>query len=422
MLEGSPPWTKPGLKGLLGDMGLAMTLADLQHTQAHFRDEERRDPTETELRLLDTYWSDHCRHTTFLTRLEAVTIEDGPYSAPIAKAFLQYRSLRPQVFGPRTAEKPECLMDIALMPMRALRQAGKLEDQEVSSEINACSIVGRRSIRPPRPRGQEEWLLMFKNETHNHPTEIEPYGGAATCLGGAIRDPLSGRAYVYQSMRVTGSGDPRVPVAETIPGKLPQRKITQEAAHGFAGYGNQIGLTTGQVQEYYDPGYVAKRMEIGAVVGAAPRAQVRREEPVPGDVIILVGGRTGRDGIGGATGSSKAHTEQSIEKCGAEVQKGDPPMERKLQRLFRRPEFCRPGEEVQRLRRRRRQRRHRRAGGRPRHRPRRGAQEVRGPERHRAGHRREPGAHGRGGRAGRRAGRAGSSPTRRTWRRRWWPR
>jgi len=339
VLAGFTAADEAGLKGLLGSMGLAMTLADLQHTQAHYREEERRDPTETELRLLDTYWSDHCRHTTFLTRLEAVTIEDGPYSAPIAKAFLQYRSLRPQVFGPRTAEKPECLMDIALMPMRALRLAGKLDDQEVSSEINACSIQVTIDTTAT-PSGQEKWLLMFKNETHNHPTEIEPYGGAATCLGGAIRDPLSGRAYVYQSMRVTGSGDPRVPVSETIPGKLPQRKITQEAANGFAGYGNQIGLTTGQVQEYYDPGYVAKRMEIGAVVGAAPQAQVRREEPVPGDVIILVGGRTGRDGIGGATGSSKAHTEQSIEKCGAEVQKGDPPMERKLQRLFRRPEFC----------------------------------------------------------------------------------
>jgi phosphoribosylformylglycinamidine synthase len=343
ILTGFTAEDEAGLRRRLADMGLAMTLADLKHTQAHFRDEERRDPTETELRLLDTYWSDHCRHTTFLTRLEEVTLEDGPYAAPITKAFLQYRALRQQVFGPRTAEKPECLMDIALMPMRALRAAGKLDDQEISSEINACSVVVDIDVTKPGAAvpEQQPWLLMFKNETHNHPTEIEPYGGAATCLGGAIRDPLSGRSYVYQSMRVTGSGDPRVPVAETIPGKLPQRKITQEAANGFAGYGNQIGLTTGQVREYYDPGYVAKRMEIGAVVGAAPRAQVRREEPVPGDVVVLVGGRTGRDGIGGATGSSKAHTEQSIEKCGAEVQKGDPPMERKLQRLFRRPEFCR---------------------------------------------------------------------------------
>ncbi|HWQ10418.1 MAG TPA: phosphoribosylformylglycinamidine synthase, partial [Holophaga sp.] len=345
-LDGFRTLDEAGLKSLLAGMGLAMTLADLLHTQAHFRDEERRDPSETELRLLDTYWSDHCRHTTFLTKLEGVTVEDGPCSAAITQAFLQYRSLRARVHGARLEERPECLMDIALMPMRALRQAGKLDDQEVSSEINACSLVVDVDVSPlaggdGAGTRQEPWLLMFKNETHNHPTEIEPYGGAATCLGGAIRDPLSGRAYVYQSMRVTGSGDPRVPVAETIPGKLPQRKITREAANGFAGYGNQIGLTTGQVQEYYDAGYVAKRMEIGAVVGAAPRAQVRREEPVPGDVVLLVGGRTGRDGIGGATGSSKAHTEQSIEKCGAEVQKGDAPMERKLQRLFRRPEFCR---------------------------------------------------------------------------------
>ena len=387
VLKGFTAADETALKKLLGEMGLAMTVADLLHTQAHFQDEERRDPTESELRLLDTYWSDHCRHTTFLTKLEAVTIEDGPFSAPITKAFLHYRALRQQVFGSRVAEQPECLMDIALMPMRALRQMGKLEDQELSSEINACSIVVNIEVTQDHgatPTGQEveagakhhpegaaqevrreagagaeghgakhhpegaaqevrreEWLLMFKNETHNHPTEIEPYGGAATCLGGAIRDPLSGRAFVYQAMRVTGSGDPRVPVSETLPGKLPQRKITQEAAHGFAGYGNQIGLTTGQVQEYYDPGYVAKRLEIGAVVGAVPRAQVRREEPVPGDRIVLVGGRTGRDGIGGATGSSKAHTEHSLVKCGAEVQKGDPPMERKLQRLFRRPETCR---------------------------------------------------------------------------------
>ncbi|MBP1627521.1 MAG: phosphoribosylformylglycinamidine synthase, partial [Holophagaceae bacterium] len=325
---------------LQGQLGMAMTLADLKHTQAYFRDEERREPTETELRLLDTYWSDHCRHTTFLTELEKVTIEDGPFSGPIAKAFMDYRSLRRQVFGERISEKPECLMDIALLPMRVMRQAGKLDDQEQTSEINACSVVVDID-NTAAPEGHEEWLLMFKNETHNHPTEIEPFGGAATCLGGAIRDPLSGRAYVYHSMRVTGSGDPRVPVKDTLAGKLPQRKITTEAAAGFASYGNQIGLCTGQVQEYYDAGYVAKRMEIGAVVGAVPRAQVRREEPVTGDRIVLVGGRTGRDGIGGATGSSKTHTEESIESCGAEVQKGDAPMERKLQRLFRKPEFSR---------------------------------------------------------------------------------
>lgn len=328
-----------GLIAIQQRLGMAMTLADLQHTQKYFRDEERREPTETELRLLDTYWSDHCRHTTFLTQLEKVTIEDGPLSGAITSSYLAYRRLREQVFGQNLSRRPECLMDIALIPARAMKQAGKLDDQEVTSEINACSVVVDID-NTAAPGGKEEWLLMFKNETHNHPTEIEPFGGAATCLGGAIRDPLSGRAYVYQSMRVTGSGDPREAVKDTLPGKLPQRKITTEAANGFASYGNQIGLTTGQVVEIYDEGYKAKRMEIGAVVGAAPRAQVRREEPCVGDVIVLVGGRTGRDGIGGATGSSKAHTETSIEKCGAEVQKGDPPMERKLQRLFRRPETC----------------------------------------------------------------------------------
>jgi len=327
------------LRELHAGMGLAMTLADLEHTQAHFRASERRDPTETEIRLLDTYWSDHCRHTTFLTQVTDVAVEPGPLAQPILRAYQDYRALRGQVFGD-LAGRPECLMDIALLPARALRQAGRLEDQEVTSEINACSVIVEID-NSAAPGGREPWLLMFKNETHNHPTEIEPFGGAATCLGGAIRDPLSGRSYVYQSMRVTGSGDPRAALDQTLPGKLPQRKITREAAQGFASYGNQIGLCTGQVVEYYDPGYRAKRMEIGAVVGAVPRAQVRREEPVPGDVIILVGGRTGRDGIGGATGSSKAHTEESIETCGAEVQKGDPPMERKLQRLFRQPEFCR---------------------------------------------------------------------------------
>ncbi|BDU75548.1 phosphoribosylformylglycinamidine synthase [Mesoterricola sediminis] len=328
------------LLALHGSMGLAMTPADLAHTQAHFRDVEGREPTETELRILDTYWSDHCRHTTFLTRITEVAVEEGPLARPIARALGDYRALRARVFGEKAGDRPECLMDMALLPARALRQAGKLDDQEVSSEINACSLHVDIE-RPGAPGGTEPWLLMFKNETHNHPTEIEPFGGAATCLGGAIRDPLSGRSYVYQSMRVTGSGDPRTPLDQTLPGKLPQRRITQEAANGFASYGNQIGLCTGQVTEYYDPGYVAKRMEIGAVVAAAPRALVRREEPAPGDVIILVGGRTGRDGIGGATGSSKAHTEDSIETCGAEVQKGDPPMERKLQRLFRDPAFCR---------------------------------------------------------------------------------
>jgi len=339
LLEGFRQASDAELQELHQRMGLAMTLADLQHTRAHFRDAERRDPTGTELRLLDTYWSDHCRHTTFLTQVTGVEVDEGPMAEPIRRACEQYRELRRELFGD-ASDRPECLMDIALLPARAMQKAGRLEDQERTSEINACSVIVDID-NSAAPSGREEWLLMFKNETHNHPTEIEPFGGAATCLGGAIRDPLSGRAYVYQSMRVTGSGDPRVPVRETLPGKLPQRKITQEAAHGFASYGNQIGLCTGQVTEYYDPGYVAKRMEIGAVVGAVPRAQVRREEPGPGDAIILVGGRTGRDGIGGATGSSKAHTEQSIEKCGAEVQKGDAPMERKLQRLFRDPAFSR---------------------------------------------------------------------------------
>ena len=334
LLEGFRAADAAGLGALHGRMGLAMTLADLEHTQAYFRDQERRDPSETELRLLDTYWSDHCRHTTFLTHITGVQVADGPMAAPIRAACAQYRELRREL----GRQDPECLMDMALLPARAFGKSGRLEDQEQTSEINACSVIVDID-HTGVPGGREAWLLMFKNETHNHPTEIEPFGGAATCLGGAIRDPLSGRAYVYQSMRITGSGDPRVPVSATLPGKLPQRKISQEAANGFASYGNQIGLCTGQVVEYYDPGYVAKRMEIGAVVGAVPRAQVRREEPVPGDVIILVGGRTGRDGIGGATGSSKAHTEQSIEKCGAEVQKGDAPMERKLQRLFRNPAF-----------------------------------------------------------------------------------
>ncbi|MDR1841258.1 MAG: phosphoribosylformylglycinamidine synthase, partial [Holophagales bacterium] len=339
VLEGFTEADDAGLQEMLSDLGLAMTLADLRHTQAYFRDTEKRCPTETEIRLLDTYWSDHCRHTTFLTELTDISIDDGPLSAPIRQTLEQYRLIRGQVFGDLLSEKPECLMDMALLPARYFRRIGKLDDQEVSNEINACSLVVDVD-NTAAPGGAEPWLLMFKNETHNHPTEIEPFGGAATCLGGAIRDPLSGRAYVYQSMRVTGAGDPRTPVEKTLPGKLPQRKITQEAARGFSSYGNQIGLNTGQVTEIYDEGYVAKRMEIGAVIGAVPMAQVRREEPIPGDLVVLVGGSTGRDGIGGATGSSKSHTEASIEQCGAEVQKGDPPMERKLQRLFRSAEFA----------------------------------------------------------------------------------
>lgn len=339
VLEGFRVRDERALDQLRESMALAMTLADLKHTQAYFQ-REGRDPSETELRLLDTYWSDHCRHTTFLTELTDVAVDEGPLSGPIRETLDRYRALRRELFGASASGRPECLMDMALLPARCFRRAGRLQDQEVSSEINACSIEVSVE-RPDLPEGREPWLLMFKNETHNHPTEIEPYGGAATCLGGAIRDPLSGRAYVYQSLRVTGSGDPRTPLDQTLPGKLPQRKITQEAAHGFSAYGNQIGLTTGLVVEYYDEGYVAKRMEIGAVVGAVPKAWVRREEPLPGDLVVLVGGRTGRDGIGGATGSSKGHTEASLETCGAEVQKGDPPMERKLQRLFRNPEFTR---------------------------------------------------------------------------------
>ncbi len=314
------------------NLGLAMSQADLLFTQKHFAEEEKRDPTITEIRMLDTYWSDHCRHTTFMTRIEDVSFEPHPMTAPIEAAFETYQQSRKLVYG--ESDKPVCLMDIATMGMKELRKRGLLDDLEVSDEINACSIVVEADIGNGV---REEWLVMFKNETHNHPTEIEPFGGAATCLGGAIRDPLSGRSYVYHAMRVTGCGDPRKSLEETLPGKLPQRKISTEAAHGYSSYGNQIGLATGIVSEIYHEGYCAKRMEIGAVVGAAPKENVVRGIPKPGDVIILVGGRTGRDGCGGATGSSKAHTEESIITCGAEVQKGNPPTERKIQRLFRNP-------------------------------------------------------------------------------------
>jgi phosphoribosylformylglycinamidine synthase len=324
------------LEGLHGELGLAMSLEDLSFCQDWFRDDARRDPSLTEIKLLDTYWSDHCRHTTFLTEITHVEIEAGPLSETVQAAWESYQSARDTVYGECQASRPVCLMDIALMGMKSLRQADRLPGLEVSEEVNAASII----VPVERDGAEEEWLVMFKNETHNHPTEIEPFGGAATCLGGAIRDPLSGRSYVYQAMRVTGSGDPRQPVAETLPGKLPQRKITLEAAHGYSSYGNQIGLATGMVHEFYHPGYVAKRMEIGAVIAAAPRSQVVRGTPQPGDVIVLVGGRTGRDGIGGATGSSKAHTDGALDNA-AEVQKGDPPMERKLQRLFRNPEVSR---------------------------------------------------------------------------------
>ncbi len=324
------------LKDLYDSLGLAMTFRDFLHIQNYFANDEHRDPTMTEIRVLDTYWSDHCRHTTFSTELTDVSFEDGYYAPLLKKTFEEYKSARADVYGDRK-DKFICLMDIALMGMKELKKQGKLADQEESDEINACSIVVPVKIDDH----EEEWLVSFKNETHNHPTEIEPFGGAATCLGGAIRDPLSGRSYVYQAMRVTGAADPTVSLKDTLPGKLSQRKLVRGAAKGYSSYGNQIGLATGYVKEIYHPDYVAKRMEIGAVMGAAKRSNVMRQTSNPGDIIILLGGRTGRDGCGGATGSSKAHTLSSIETCGAEVQKGNAPTERKLQRLFRRPEVSR---------------------------------------------------------------------------------
>ncbi|HJC06602.1 MAG TPA: phosphoribosylformylglycinamidine synthase [Candidatus Enterocloster excrementipullorum] len=324
------------LKALYDSLNLAMTFKDFLHIQTYYREEEHRDPTVTEIRVLDTYWSDHCRHTTFSTELTRVDFGEGDYREPMGNTYRQYLEDRKALYGDRK-DKPVCLMDLALMAMKKLKSQGKLADMEVSDEINACSIVVPVTIDGKT----EEWLVNFKNETHNHPTEIEPFGGAATCLGGAIRDPLSGRTYVYQAMRVTGAADPTRPLGETLKGKLPQRKIVNQAAQGYSSYGNQVGLATGYVKEIYHPGYVAKRMEIGAVMGAAPRKDVIRETSDPGDVIILLGGRTGRDGIGGATGSSKVHTTASIEVCGAEVQKGNAPTERKIQRMFRRPEVSR---------------------------------------------------------------------------------
>ena len=321
------------LKELYSSLNLAMTFKDFLHIQNYFKNEEKRDPSMTEIRVLDTYWSDHCRHTTFSTELTEVSFGDGDYRKPMEDTYKEYLQTHSEIFKGRE-DKFVCLMDLALMAMRKLKKEGKLQDQEESDEINACSIVV-----PVEVDGvEEEWLVNFKNETHNHPTEIEPFGGAATCLGGAIRDPLSGRTYVYQAMRVTGAADPTVSVKETMKGKLPQKKLVRSAAHGYSSYGNQIGLATGLVKEIYHPDYVAKRMEIGAVMGAAPRRAVIRENSDPGDIIILLGGRTGRDGCGGATGSSKVHTEESIETCGAEVQKGNAPTERKIQRMFRREE------------------------------------------------------------------------------------
>ncbi len=321
------------LKELYNSLNLAMTFKDFLHIQNYFKNEEKRNPSMTEIRVLDTYWSDHCRHTTFSTELTEVTFDDGYYREAIEGTYQKYLKDREEIFAGRK-DKFVCLMDLALMAMRKLKKEGKLKDQEESDEINACSIVV-----PVEVDGEvEEWLVNFKNETHNHPTEIEPFGGAATCLGGAIRDPLSGRTYVYQAMRVTGAADPTVSVNDTLKGKLPQKKLVRGAASGYSSYGNQIGLATGYVKEIYHPDYVAKRMEIGAVMGAAPRRAVQRLTSDPGDIIILLGGRTGRDGCGGATGSSKVHTEASIETCGAEVQKGNAPTERKIQRLFRREE------------------------------------------------------------------------------------
>ncbi len=328
------------LRELYESLSLAMTFKDFQHIQNYFASDEKRDPSMTEIRVLDTYWSDHCRHTTFSTELKNVTFKDGYYRAPLETTYESYLDTRKEIFGERK-DKFVCLMDLALMAMRKLKKDGKLQDMEESDEINACSVVVPVEMDYGDGPVTEEWLVFFKNETHNHPTEIEPFGGAATCLGGAIRDPLSGRGYVYQAMRITGAADPTVPVADTLKGKLSQKKLVRGAASGYSSYGNQIGLATGYVKELYHPDYVAKRMEIGAVMGAAPRKNVIRENSDPDDIIILLGGRTGRDGCGGATGSSKVHTESSIETCGAEVQKGNAPTERKIQRLFRRGEVSR---------------------------------------------------------------------------------
>ena len=340
VLDGFSGMEETALKELYDSLSLAMTFKDFLHIQNYFRTDEKRDPSMTEIRVLDTYWSDHCRHTTFSTELTDVEFGEGYYRSPIETTYQSYLDTREEIFAGRK-DKFVCLMDLALMAMRKLKKDGRLEDMEQSDEINACSVVVPVEMDYGDHRETEEWLVFFKNETHNHPTEIEPFGGAATCLGGAIRDPLSGRGSVYQAMRVTGAADPTVPVSETLKGKLSQKKLVRGAANGYSSYGNQIGLATGFVKEIYHPDYVAKRMEIGAVMGAAPRRNVIRETSDPGDIIILLGGRTGRDGCGGATGSSKVHTEQSIETCGAEVQKGNAPTERKIQRLFRREEVSR---------------------------------------------------------------------------------
>lgn len=332
IIDGFTEMSEDALQNMISEYGLAMTLADIKLIQKQYKNVEKRNPTITEIRLFDTYWSDHCRHTTFMTELTDITIEESRFTEPIKEALEEYTEGRNLLYT--TKVKARSLMDMATLAVKELRHAGGLTNLDESEEINACTIIVPVDVDGK----EEEWLLLFKNETHNHPTEIEPFGGAATCLGGCIRDPLSGRSYVYQAMRITGSGDPRTPLADTLEGKLPQKKITVEAARGYSSYGNQIGLATGEVKEYYHPGYVAKRMEIGAVIGAAPRNQVRREVPTPGDIIVLLGGKTGRDGCGGATGSSKEHTLESLATCGAEVQKGNALTERKIQRLFRRPE------------------------------------------------------------------------------------
>ena len=340
IFDGFKDMPEADLKALYNSLGLAMTFNDFKWIQQYFRGDEKRDPSMTEIRVLDTYWSDHCRHTTFGTELKDISFEDGFYAEPIKASFEDYLAAREALYttDDKKKEKFISLMDIALMGMKKLKKDGKLTDMEESEENNACTVVVPVEVDYGNGPVTENWLVFFKNETHNHPTEIEPFGGAATCLGGAIRDPLSGRGYVYQAMRVTGAADPTVPVAETMKGKLSQKKLVRGAASGYSSYGNQIGLATGYVKEVYHPGYVAKRMEIGAVMGAAPQEHVIRESADPGDIIILLGGRTGRDGCGGATGSSKAHDSKSLTSCGAEVQKGNAPTERKLQRLFRRPE------------------------------------------------------------------------------------
>src|SRR6056297_3174837 len=329
--RGFSNYSSEQLEKFILDNSLAMNMDDIKFCQNYFKEKEKRDPTITELKVIDTYWSDHCRHTTFSTKINNITFEKGIFTERIKKSYKSYLSSRKFVY--ETREKDMNLMDLATINSKEIRKEGLLKDLEISDEINACSIEAKVDVDGK----DEDWLIMFKNETHNHPTEIEPYGGAATCLGGAIRDPLSGRSYVYQGMRVTGSGDPRQKIEDTLEGKLPQIKITQEAAKGFSSYGNQIGLATGQVKEYYDNNFVAKRMEVGAVIAAAPKENVIRGNPKSGDVVLLLGGKTGRDGCGGATGSSKIHTEESIEECGSEVQKGNPPEERKIQRLFRNP-------------------------------------------------------------------------------------